>query len=91
MRYVYYKAEKGQAMLMAVLFLVGGSAVILAGVSAPVIADVRNVSDFASSRQSFALAEGGVEDVAYRLIAGLPVSTTEELTEGTVSVETTQQ
>ena len=78
-------------MLMAVLFLVAGSTIILSGLSAPVLSDIRAVSDFTASRQSFALAEGGVEDVTYRVLSGLPVSTTENLTEGTVAVETVQE
>ena len=81
--------ERGQAMIIAVLFLVGGSVIMLTGVAAPVLTDIRTVSEFSASRQSYSLAEGGVEDVAYRLMEGLPVSSTETLVEGTTEAETT--
>ena len=76
-------------MIMAVLFLLAASSIMLSGVAAPLVTDVRTVGDFAASRQSFALAEGGVEDVAYRIKEGLSVSDIENFTEGSVTAEVT--
>ena len=71
-------------MITAVIFFLIGSLIVVAGISAPVVRDVQAARDFVYSKQSFYLAEGAIEDVTYRVLNGIPVSTTEVLTEGLV-------
>lgn len=80
--------QQGQAVIIAVVLFLAGSLVVVAGVSSPVLRDIRTVNDFVASRQSFALAEGSVEEVAYRLMNGLQTSETESLTEGSTTAST---
>jgi hypothetical protein len=73
-------ASAGQAMITAVIFFVFISLTILIGLSAPIMRQVGIVSDLIRSRDSFFLAEAGMEDVIYRLRNGLPhVATNQEL------------
>ena len=71
--------DSGQAMMVAVLFFVAVSMTMIFGLAGPVLRQQTIVRDFTSSRQSYFLAEAGIEDVVYRLKTGKEVSTTEVL------------
>ncbi|TAL49352.1 hypothetical protein EPN83_01220 [Patescibacteria group bacterium] len=73
------KVETGQAMILAVLFFVFISLAILLGISGPVLRQVKIVSDLLNSRESYFLAEAGMEDVVYRLKNRLPVSSSGQM------------
>ncbi len=70
--------EKGQAMMTAVIFFIVITLTIIIGLSASVAAEVRVATDTFKSRQSYFLAEAGVEDVVHRYKSGLEVSSTDE-------------
>lgn len=78
----------GQAMLMATLFFLGASIVVLAGIARPLLTDLDNVRQIVDSKQSYFFAEGGVEDVSFRITNGLSYSTTEVLAESGFLSET---
>src|SRR3989338_5044864 len=83
--------ERGQAMMVAtVLFLVVSITIIL-GLAGPILKQQKIASNFVLSRQSYFLAEAGIEDVVYRLQTGKPVSSTEilSLSGSTVTTVTT--
>jgi hypothetical protein len=80
--------KNGQVMMVAtVLFLVVSLTVIL-GLADPVLRQGRIAADLQGSRESYFLAESGIEDVLYRLRSGKPVGTSETLSlnGGTVTV-----
>lgn len=78
----------GQAILIAVTLFVVITAGIVLGVTTPVLSHVKNSKGFIESRQSYFLAEAGIEDVVYRLKNGISVSPTETLTLNGQSVNT---
>lgn len=66
-------------MMVAVLFFVAVSLTMIFGLTGPILRQKTIVRDLASSRQSYFLAEAGIEDVVYRLKTGKQVSPTEVL------------
>lgn len=66
-------------MMVAVLFFVAVSMTMIFGLAGPVLRQQSIVRNLASSRQSYFLAEAGIEDVVYRLKTGKNVSPTEIL------------
>lgn len=91
MRKIYKKAEmkKGQAMLIAVLFFLTGSMLIVSGIASPVLQDIKMTQDLKESKQSFFTSESGVEDVVYRLKNSIGFSSTEVISIGDSSAITT--
>ena len=65
-------------MVATILFLVV-SVTIIFGLAGPILKQQKMVSQSLLSRQSYFLAEAGIEDVVYRLKTGQPVSATEVL------------
>lgn len=61
------KYNKGAAMIILVIFFVFISLTILVGVVNPTVREFRIASDSFKSKQTYFLAESGVEDVLYRL------------------------
>lgn len=59
--------ESGQAMITAVVLLVFVSVAIMLGLGSSAIKDIKITGDFVKSKQSYFVAESGVEDVAYRI------------------------
>jgi hypothetical protein len=59
--------SKGQAVLIAVIFFMIISVTVIFGFALPILTQAKIVSDLAKSRQSFFLAEAGLEDVIYRI------------------------
>ena len=83
------KYNGGAAMMVLVFFFVFISLSILMGIVTPTIREFRIASDGFSSRQTYYLAESGVEDVLYRLKNSKPVSSTEVLVLGDSEATTT--
>ena len=75
-------------MMVATMFFLVISLTIIFGLAGPIVRQQKMVSQFLLSRQSYFLAEAGVEDVAYRLMVGMPVGATETLTLNGSSVTT---
>lgn len=80
--------NKGQVMLAAVLFIVLAALAVMGGTVTPVLRDRDSVRAGGEGKQSFYLAEAGVEDVAYRLKNGLGVSSSETITVGNTVANT---
>ncbi len=78
----YYLKQKkgGQVMLMVVIFCMAIFLIILFGIASPIINAVKMSSDLITSKRALYIADSGVEDVAYRLMNGKTVDTTESLT-----------
>jgi len=76
------KAESGQAVIIAVLFFLSGSFLVITGVAAPVLREVRDIRAIADSKQSYLTAEAVMEDAVYRLKYNLDLSSPETLTIG---------
>ncbi|MDO8589764.1 MAG: pilus assembly PilX N-terminal domain-containing protein [bacterium] len=73
------RLDSGQAMMMATLFFLVVSVTMIFGLVGPVLRQQKISSNLVLSRQSYFLAEAGLEDVVYRLSTGQPVSSTEVL------------
>ncbi|KKU70242.1 MAG: hypothetical protein UX94_C0009G0012 [Parcubacteria group bacterium GW2011_GWA2_47_21] len=81
--------NSGQAIIVAILFFTFASSVVLGGVAAPVLKEVSSSRELFRSRESFAAAEGLLEDVTYRLRNGVSVSDNESLSIGAVRASAT--
>ncbi len=88
-RRILYK--RGQAMLIAVIFFVAVSAVIIQQISVPTLTQIKIDREIEKSKKSYSLAEAALEEVIYRLRSGKQVlaSETLDLNGGTVTVVTT--
>ena len=84
------KYDSGQAMMVAVVFFLAVSLTIIFGLVTPIIKQKTASANMLTSRQSYFLAEAGIEDVVYRLRSGMPVAPVETLSllGGSVSIET---
>ncbi len=73
------KTNSGQAMLISVIFFLFISLSIIAGLVSPSVREFKIANDAIHSRQSFFLAESGVEDAYYRIVRNgtLPASGTQ--------------
>lgn len=69
----------GQALIIAVIFFVAVSALIVFGISSPLIRASVAANAFADSKESFYLSEAGLEDAFYRLKTGKEISTSENI------------
>ncbi len=59
--------NEGQAMLIAVIFFLVISLIIIVGITGPIANNVRMAEERFSSLQSYVNAESGLEDVVYRI------------------------
>lgn len=80
--------NKGAAMMIVVLFFMFISLTILIGVITPVVREFKIVSDNFNSKQSYFLAESGVEDILLRLRNNMDFDANETLVLGTSSATT---
>lgn len=71
--------NKGQAMLISVLYFVFISLSVVTGVVSPSIREYKTTSVDLNSKKSYFLAESGVEDAFYRIKNNLPIGSTEDL------------
>lgn len=81
--------QKGQAMLIATIFFLVIAITIIFGLAGPVTKQKHIVANLMQSRESYFLAEAGMEDVVFRLKNGISVGTTETLVLNNQSVITT--
>ena len=72
--------ERGEAMLIATIFFLIVSLTIILGLAAPTVRAQKATRELFYSRQSYYLAEAGMEDVVYRLRNGDLVGASETLT-----------
>ncbi|MFA6999649.1 MAG: choice-of-anchor R domain-containing protein [Candidatus Paceibacterota bacterium] len=91
MQYNKYKIKqnRGAAMMILVLFFIFISVTILIGVITPTIREFKIATDSFQSKQTYFLAESGVEDVLYRLKNSKQTSGTETLVLGDSQAVTT--
>ncbi len=86
------KTNGGAAMMILIVFFVLISLAILSGIVTPTVREFKIVADNFKSKQTYFLAESGVEDVLYRMRNGKQTSTEETLvlggSETTTTVET---
>ncbi|MFH0804481.1 MAG: hypothetical protein V1896_02680 [Candidatus Zambryskibacteria bacterium] len=81
--------EKGQAMIIAIIFFICVSVATILGLTNPVVRHIAMATSVVISKESFYAAEAGVEDVIYRLKSGLPTAPSQTLAVGNHSVVTT--
>lgn len=77
---------RGQAVLIAAIFFLLISSVVIFGIAIPISKQIAVASDLFKSKESFFLAEGGLEDVFYRLANGYEVLSSEQLNFGDYNV-----
>lgn len=72
--------ERGQAMLVAVVFFLFISLAIISGLVSPSLREYQNARDLAMSSQSYYLSESGVEDAYFRLKNAKPIGSSTLIT-----------
>ena len=85
------RLDSGQAMMVATVLFLVVSITIIFGLAGPILKQQKIASQFLLSRQSYFLAEAGIEDVVYQLKTGKPVDATETLSldDNTTTITTT--
>lgn len=73
------RLNSGQAMMVATIFFLIVSLTIILGLAGPTVRAQKMTRELFLSRQSYFLAEAGMEDVIYRLKEGLSVDALETL------------
>lgn len=81
--------NKGQAMILTVLFFLVLSTSIAIGLVSPVVREFQITSKVLDSKQSYFLAESGAEDASYRIKNNKQISATEVLSLNGHSATTT--
>ncbi len=91
MKTYHHLKEKGQALMIAVIFFLLISMSLVMGVIGPTVHRIKMVREVNYSRESYFAAEALVEDIVYRLNNSMDVASAESLTinNTTVSVEVT--
>ncbi len=84
-----YQTNKGAAMMIVVLFFVFISLTILVGIIAPVVREYKIATTTFNSKNSYFLAESGVEDALYRIKNNKQIGTSETIVLGASSTTTT--
>jgi hypothetical protein len=79
MRKNNFNYQRGQAMMVATIFFLVVSMTIIFGLVNPILRQQKIASSLTASKESYFLAEAGIEDAAYRLINGLPIESTETI------------
>ena len=74
------RRDSGQAMMISTILFLVVSVTIIFGLAGPILKQQRITSQSALSRQSYFLAEAGLEDVLYRLKTGQTVDANEVIT-----------
>ena len=85
----YKNSESGVAMMIALMFFVAISVLIIFGLTGPTAREYRIASNAMTSRQSYFVAESGVEDVYYRVKNAKAVLSPEALSIGGATTLTT--
>jgi hypothetical protein len=89
MKNIIKYSNKGHVMMLATIFFLVVSLTVIFGLSEPIVRQKRITTDALQSRQSYFLAEGGVEDAILRLKSGMEVLPVETLTLNGVSATIT--
>lgn len=74
-----FSPESGQAMITAVVLLLFVSVAVMLGLGSTAIKDMQITENFVQSKQSYLVAESGVEDAAYRIKNGKQISAIETI------------
>lgn len=74
------KRNKGQAMISAVIFFIFITMAIISGLLIPSIQGFRIAGESINSKKTYFLAESGVEDAYYRIVANMPIDSSETIT-----------
>ena len=74
--------NSGQAMIISVIFFLFISMAIILGLISPVAREFKIARDLISSKQSYFLAESGIEDIFYRHNANKQISSSENIVLG---------
>lgn len=72
--------KKGAVIITTTLFFLIITATIILGLTAPTIRQIKATSDLLKSRNSYFLAEAGMEDVLYRLKNAIPTQVPQTVT-----------
>lgn len=80
MKNFYTELNKGQAMMVATILFLVVSITIVFGLVGPILKQQKITSNLAFSRQSYFLAEAGIENVIQKFKTGKLVAPTETLT-----------
>lgn len=83
------KTDAGQVMIVVAIIFVAIASTVVFSITSPVVAQIKNANRTDISKQSYFLAEAGVEDVMYRLKNNMEVSSSETLSLNGETVETT--
>jgi len=81
-------SERGQTMILVVVFFLAFSLTAIFGVVNPVIRHARATHNILESKQGYFLSEAGIEDIVYRLRVGKQTSAVNILLLNGESVET---
>lgn len=73
------RSSRGQALIIAVMFFVAVSALIVFSITSPLMRASASANAFANSKESFYVAEAGLEDGFFRLKTGKELSATESI------------
>ncbi len=74
------KKNSGAAMLISVIFFLFISLAIISGLATPTIREFRNANAGLKSKQSYFLAEAGVEDAVYRVLKNMAIGSSVAIT-----------
>lgn len=83
------KDNRGQTMMLSVIFFLFISLTIVLGIVSPVLKQFGNSNKILSSKSSYYLAESGVEDAFYRIKTAKQLSASETLVLGSSTATTT--
>lgn len=74
--------NRGQVMMISMLFLVMLSLLVVFGLAGPVVRDYRIASESLLEKQSYFLAESSIEDFYYRIKNNIAIANSETLYDG---------
>ena len=82
--------NRGQVVILAVILFSFGSFIFGSGVMSQVLSDTKAANNSIRSKQSYYLAESGIEDVIYRIVTNKSTSASETLSLGgsTTTIDT---
>lgn len=83
------KNEKGAAMITLLIFVFFITFSVVLGIVAPMLKEFAVAENSIKSKQSYFLAESGIEDAAYRIKNTMQIDSSENIVLGTNSVTTT--
>jgi hypothetical protein len=70
----------GSAMLISVILFLFVSLALVLGIMTPALREYKNADSLVKARQSYVLAEAGIEDAVYRIKSGKIIGTAETIT-----------